>query len=105
MELRTGEVAKTMKRKPIEVVIGWKTNFGWLDYAAQAWVSSPKPKRRLLHVDLGWTAFGSFEKAMSRNRLPFNKVAILANIGHGAHDRLYEAWRVASLYALPWRTP
>lgn len=95
-----------MRRKPIEVIIGWKATFGWLNYTAQAWVAFPKPKRRLLHVNMGWTAFGQFERAMNRNALPFGTRAILADVSTDAHRRLADATIMVDVYALSrdlWR--
>jgi len=92
-----------MKHTPIEIVIGWKATFGWLDYAAQAWVANPKPKRRLLHVDMGWVPFGAFEQALATNALPFNKLDILADANLNAYRRFADMTIMVGVYAPPWR--
>jgi hypothetical protein len=92
-----------MRHKPIEVVIGWKSNFGpnfgWFgNNAAQTWIACPKPKRRLLHVDMGWKAFGTIETAMRRNQLPFNNIEVLSRLSQGSYEKIIGSFTSSSVH-------
>lgn len=94
------------RRKPIEIIIGWKATFGWQHYATQTWAASPKPKK-LLEIDMGWVAFGTLERAIVRTPLPFDKLAILSGISPDAAGRLAEVTVMVNVYWRPdaWRNP